>query len=186
MVLRSRCVDSRSRVSCAAARMGTAAARRRIRWSRFSSSRCSALGGQRGIGGPLVYGGGRRGGGGDHRMDFCPPASSLLRRRLLPRLREACEVGSRSSSSFVFSAGDGGVVATAFPRSLAVRSFTIPSSVDGLLDGVRSEDGGGPGGCIWRVGEGSVGLLRGWLDPEQTELGARRRPIWLHRLLPSR
>ena len=95
-MLRSRRVDSRSRVSCAAARMGTAAARRRIRWSRFSSSCCSSLGRRQGIGGPLLSSGGRRGGGGDHRMDFCPPASSLLRRRLLPRLREACEVGSRS------------------------------------------------------------------------------------------
>ena len=119
-------------------------------------------------------------------MDFCPPASSLLRRRLLPRLREACEVGSWSSSSFIVSAGGGGVVVAAFPRSLAVRSFTNPSGVDGLFDGARNEDGGGPGGCRWRVGKGSVGLLRGRLDPVQAELGARRRPIWLHRLHPSR
>ena len=97
-MLRSRRVDSRIRVSCAAAWMGTAEARWRISWARFSSSRCSALVGQRGIGGPPVSSGGRRGSGGDHRMDFCPPASSLLRRRLLPRLREACEVGSWSSS----------------------------------------------------------------------------------------
>jgi hypothetical protein len=86
-------------VSGAAARMGTTAARRRIRWPRFSSSRCSSLGGRRGIDGLLVSSCGRRGGGGDHGLDFCPPASSLPRRRPLHRLREACEVGSRSSGS---------------------------------------------------------------------------------------
>ena len=60
------------------------------------------------------------------------------------------------------------------------------SGDDVLLDGAKTEDGGGPGGCRWRVGEGSVGLLRGWPDPEQTELGTRRRPMRLHRLHPSR
>jgi hypothetical protein len=83
-------------VSGAAARMGTTAARRRIRSSRFSSSRCSSVWGRRGIDGVEVSSCGRRGGGGDHGLDFCPPASSLLRRRRLPRLREACEAGSRS------------------------------------------------------------------------------------------
>jgi hypothetical protein len=87
----SRRVDSRRSVSGAAARMGTTAARRQIRWPRFSSSRCSSLGGRRGIDGPLVSSCGQRGGS-DHGMDFCPPASSLPRRRLLHHLREACEV----------------------------------------------------------------------------------------------
>ena len=114
-MLRSQRVDSRSCVSCAAARLGTAAARRRIRWPRFSSSRCSSLEGRRGIGGSLVSSRGRRGGGGDHGMHFCPPASSLLRWRQLPRLREACEVGSWSSSSVVVSVGGGGVATAAFP-----------------------------------------------------------------------
>ena len=83
-----------------------------------------------------------------------------------------------------------GVVRAALVGSSPVRFGWRPgllfSGVDGLLDGAMSEDGGGPGGCRWRVGEGSVGLLRGWPDMEQTELGARRRPIWLHRLHPSR
>ena len=60
------------------------------------------------------------------------------------------------------------------------------SGVVGLLDGAIKEDGGGPGGFDWRVRWGSAGFLRGRPDPEQTELGARRRPIRLHWHHPSR
>lgn len=106
--LRSRCVDSRGRVSCADAVMGTAEALWRIRWQRFSPSRCCSSGWWRGIGGLVVSGHGRRSGGGDHGMDFGPPASAPLRRRALRRFREACEALFRSWLWLLFSLrGDG-------------------------------------------------------------------------------
>ena len=60
------------------------------------------------------------------------------------------------------------------------------SGVDGLLDGAKKEEDDGPGGWRWCVGWGSGGFLRRRPGPEQSVLGARRRPMRHHWLHPSR
>ena len=65
-------------------------------------------------------------------------------------------------------------------------SSVAPSVVMVDFAGAKMDGDGGPGRCRWFVGMGSAGFLCGRPDPEQVELGARRRPIRLHWLHPSR
>ena len=58
---------------------------------------------------------------------------------------------------------------------------------DVVLHLLRMKEGdGGPEAGRWSAGVGSASLLSGRLDPVRDELGARRRPIRLHWLVPSR
>ena len=96
--------------------------------------------------------------------------------------------GSRSLSNRSWSSGGSGfeVVFVLWLRRRGDARSGVDVEPRSLFDGAKMEGDGGPGGCRWLVGVGSAGFLRGRPDPEQVELGARRRPMRLHWLHPSR
>ena len=72
------------------------------------------------------------------------------------------------------------------PRRCGDASFGVGVRTWSLFEGAKMEGDGRPGWCSWLDGVGSAGFLRGRPDPELVELGARRRPMWLNWLHPSR